>query len=85
MGSFLGDLKKDMESYPGHIFRAEWQQRQMRVCRDTFPINEGMLVMDFSENYSCRYKDEIATAFFDQQQVTIHPMMIYYKKINAGN
>ena len=36
--------------------------------------------MDFAENFSCRYQDEIRTAFWDTNQVTLHPMMSYYLK-----
>ncbi len=74
---FLKELKDDMETYPAHIHRAKWQHRQMQLCIQTLKDDEAMIVMDFAENYSCRYKDEIATAFFEQVQVTIHPMMVY--------
>ena len=39
-----------------------------------------MSVMDFSENYKCGFQNEPQDAFFDQNLVTIYPMMFYYKK-----
>lgn len=69
-----------MVSYPGHIFRAQWQHKQMALCLDTLADSEVMMVMDYAENYSCHYQDEIQTAYFEQRQVTIHPMLAYYYK-----
>jgi hypothetical protein len=37
------------------------------------------MVMDFSENYGCLFQSEVQSGFFDRNQVTIHPMLIYYK------
>jgi hypothetical protein len=34
--------------------------------------------MDFSEIYGCLFQSEVQSGFFDRNQVTIHPMMIYY-------
>lgn len=34
--------------------------------------------MDFSENYSCVFQNEVQSRFFDRTQVVIHPMMLYY-------
>jgi hypothetical protein len=38
-----------------------------------------VMVMDFSENYGCLFQSEVQSGFFDRNQITIHPMMIYYK------
>ena len=37
------------------------------------------MIMDFSENYGCLFQSEVQSGFFDRNQVTIHPMMVYYK------
>ena len=36
--------------------------------------------MDFVEDYRCRYQEEIQSAYWSQTQVTIHPVVAYYKK-----
>ena len=79
IGSFLAELKQDMEVYPGHIFRARWQQKQMTNCIDHLRDGSVAMVMDFSENYGCLFQSEVQSGFFDRNQVTIHPMMLYYK------
>ena len=72
-------MKHDLEVYPGHIFRARRQQKQMTNCIDHLkPISIAM-VIDFSENYGCLFQNEVQSGFLYRNQVTIHPMMIYYK------
>ena len=72
-------MKQDLEVYPGHIFRAKWQQKQMTNCIGHLKPESIAMVMDFSENYGCVFQSEVQSGFFDRNQVTIHPMMIYYK------
>lgn len=72
-------MKQDIEVYPGHIFRARWQQKQMTNCIDHLKPGSIAMVMDFSENYGCLFQSEVQSGFVDRNQVTIHPMMIYYK------
>ena len=35
--------------------------------------------MDFAEDYACRSQDEVQTAYFNMTQVTLHPVVIYFK------
>ena len=69
-----------VEPLASHLFRAKWQINMLETCKETLSDNEAVTVMDFSENYSCRFQNEVQSAFFDTNQVTIHPMMMYYKK-----
>ena len=39
--------------------------------------------MDFAEDYRCRYQNEIQSAYWSSTQVTIHPMVIYFKQPGA--
>ena len=52
--------------------------QQIEKCKENLNENEALVVMDFAENYSCRYHNEVQSAFWDTNQVTIHPMMAYY-------
>ncbi len=78
---FLTEVMKDLETYPSHHFRAQWQPEQLKKCIANLPENHAVFVMDYAENYSCRYQNEVQTAFWDQMQVTIHPVMVYYHKV----
>ena len=74
------DFEQIMTSYAAHIFRAAWQHNQMSACLKNLEEGQVMTVMDFSKNYKCGFQNEPQDAFFDQNLVTIHPMMYYYRK-----
>lgn len=78
LGDALNFLKKDLETYPAHVFRAEWQHEMMKQCQDSLKPGQVMTVMDSSENYNCKFQSEVQNAFFDKNQVTVHPLMAYY-------
>lgn len=37
------------------------------------------MVMDFGQNRKVFYQDEIKSAYFGQSQITMHPIVVYYK------
>lgn len=80
---FFEEYMKDLEELPAHIFRAEWQQKQMRCCINALQDDDAVLCMDYAENYKCGYQEEVQSPFFNQNQVTIHPMMCYYQEDNT--
>ena len=45
--------------------------------------NKLVMLMDYSEDYRCRFQNESQNAYFDQQQVTVHPFMRYYIENSA--
>lgn len=74
---FLEEYHKDLHGMSGHLFTAKWQHDMMKECIDA---GKTTVVMDFAENYACKFQNEVQSGFFDQVQVVIHPMMIYYQK-----
>ena len=71
------ELIKELGTFPSHIFRASWQHKQMALCCTTLTMHEVIMVLDFSENYSCRFQNEVQSALFDHQEVTLLPVMLY--------
>ena len=84
LSGLIGELVTDLQRLPVHLFRATWQHRQigMSIASLLEKPKSTCLVMDFAENYSCRQQNEVQSAYFDQTQVVIHPMMAYY---HSGN
>ena len=77
----------DLEELLGHLFRADWQHQQMKLCIQGQQEDEVCIWMDYA--VQCRFQEEVQCAFFDhalfdQNQVTIHPMMAYYKERMAN-
>ena len=42
------------------------------------PGKRAVVVCDFSENYLCKYQDEVQSAHWGYSQVTVHPTVLYY-------
>lgn len=81
---FMTEYKKDLQTLPNHIFRSQWQHRQMKICVDHLSKDEACLCMDYAENYQCCFQGEVQSAFFEQNSITIHPMMAYYTQELEG-
>ena len=77
---FLTEYENTMSVYSSHIFRANWQHEQMNVCQENLKEGQVMMVMDFSENYKCGFQNEPSSAYFEQNMVTIHPIMCYMRE-----
>lgn len=70
-------LKSLLDSFPGHQFRAKWQQRQMRKIVDGLPQGHAYCIHNYSENYTCQYQDQIQSLYFSQTQVSIHVTILH--------
>lgn len=49
--------------------------------KDNLKENEAIIHFDFSENYACKYSQEIQSAHFggSKKQISLHTSVIYYK------
>lgn len=63
--------------------RVREQYKALRELKEGLKKNEMILQMDFAENYSCRSLDEVQTAYWNQTSVTLHPVVVYYRRNEA--
>jgi len=75
--NFLKELKVELKPFSQHVFPASHQTTTMNTLIQNLPIGHAAAVLDFAENYACLYDDEVQSAHWTVQQVTIHPMMFY--------
>jgi hypothetical protein len=61
-----------------HIFVAHWQHNMFVQIRTHLPDDWALFVLDFAENYTCLAQDEIQSAHWATDQVTVHPLVVYY-------
>ena len=80
-GEMFAYFKTLLESFPAHQFRAKWQQEQMKRNVDSLPPGHVCCVHDYSENYCCRYQDQIQTLYFAQAQASIHVTILHRHKL----
>ena len=75
----LDDFLEDVAKHPMHLFNARWQLKEFAQLRAHPPPDAVVSVMDFAENYRCLLQDEIQSAHWSYAQVTIHPVVNYYR------
>lgn len=69
-GEAFSKLKILLKSFTSHQFRAAWQHDQMKNLSENVPLGHVCAVHDYSENYSCRYQDQIQPMHFSQTQAS---------------
>src|SRR5258705_8039511 len=70
---------KEMVPMTRHIFNIDYQYETMRSLKNSLSVNECILHMDFSENYLCKYGQEIQQVHFgaSHRQVSLHTSVAY--------
>ncbi|XP_069141742.1 uncharacterized protein [Argopecten irradians] len=76
---FREKIKTDLLPFPKHIFDAKWQSKQFATLSKEVPENTALFCCDFAENFACSYQDEAQGAHWSYDQVTIHPVVCYYR------
>ena len=75
----IAEFLKDTETFSMHLFNAQWQHKEFVDMKTNPGIGTCVSVMDFAENYRCLLQDEIQSAHWSYSQVTLHPVVNYYK------
>ena len=73
------ELSQELEKLAEHLFVASWQQNQFLAIQQDVPESWVVLNMDFAENYSCVAQQEVQSAHWAHNQVTVHPTVAYYR------
>ncbi|XP_060579551.1 uncharacterized protein LOC132736439 [Ruditapes philippinarum] len=77
---FVTLIKKEIEDFCGHVHRVKCQYQELKANKESLQNDEAFIQMDFAENYTCRTADEVQTAYWSLTSVTLHPVVIYFKK-----
>ena len=73
----VNGLSDALTKVSGHLIPADWQQAQLKQCKDNMPPKSAVIIMDYTENYSCTSQDEVQSAHWSNTQITIHPVVRY--------
>ena len=55
-----------------------WQLKQFNISLQNLRKGQVLFVHDFSQNLLLVAQDEVSTAHWDHEQVTLHPTVVYY-------
>lgn len=76
-GEMISYFLKLLDKFPSHMFRAKWQNTQLKSLVNNLPLKHCTTVHDFSENFKCKEQTEIQSDYFQKQEVSIHVTLIY--------
>lgn len=62
-----------------HVYKVKEQYKAMKTLKDNLPDGHVAAQMDFAENFSCTAADEVQSAYFNSNSVTLHPVVIYFR------
>lgn len=75
----LEEFQERMVKFKSHLFNIRWQYRAYKGLRENLHNHECLIHVDFSENYICKYANEIQSVHFggSHQQATLHTGVLY--------
>ena len=76
-------LTKQLVVLNQHHFRARWQQQQLSNSKEMIKTKSAVII-DYAENYVCAAQDEIQSAHWVNESVTIHPIQVYINASETG-
>lgn len=78
---FIDHFIADMEDFRSHCRRVHVQYEQTKALMHRLaPETEATIQIDYAENWAVKYQNEITAVYFDKNQITVHPMVVNYKK-----
>ena len=78
-------LKEDVHTLSSHLLNAYWQKNCFQAISKKVPEKGVVLHMDFSENYSTFYQQEVSSAHWVKNLVTVHPTVAFYTCPECGD
>lgn len=84
-GTLLREMVEDIikpaqgTTFFKHLHNAQWQNKQFSTLKNTLPQNWTLQIMDFAKNRGVFYQNEIKSAFFSPEQITMHPIVTYFQ------
>ena len=75
----IGIFASELHGLAMHLMNADWHHGQFSKLIASLPAKVLVEVLDFGQNYLCRYQDEPQPCYWDHPQVTIHPVVCYYR------
>ena len=73
----ISSLEEKMPAFLNHVFVKRKQSSFFEEKKSKLSAEEAVVQVDFSENYSCCYQDEVQSAHYDKRQVTLFPVVVW--------
>ncbi|XP_047129865.1 uncharacterized protein LOC124809907 [Hydra vulgaris] len=81
LNEFIDLLCEKLDKITCHSFIAKSQSSYLKHLKETLSIDEAIVLVDFAENYTFVVQDEVQSYHWSKSQCSLHPVVIYYKKM----
>lgn len=73
-------FKNMFDKFIAHVTNIIHQHKSVKQIKISLKVNEAFLHMDFSENYNCKFGQEIQSFHFggSRNQISMHTSVLYY-------
>lgn len=80
-------LNESIPKYMLHLRNISHQYSSIDTVKKNLAVDEILIHIDFSENYCCKYTEEVQSAHFgsSKPQVSLHTVVVYYRKTDNSN
>lgn len=77
---------KELDNFMCHLHKVIHQDQALKKLKSSLSENEAIILVDFSQNYQCKYGTEIQVVHFgaSRTQITLHTGMLYTKNRKQG-
>ena len=69
--------EKLLPAYMSHVYNVGHQYASMHEIKLQLAANEIMILIDFSENYRCKYSEEVQSAHFGASKAQVHCIQVW--------
>ena len=70
-------LRSKLPNFLEHVFVKRKQSSYFEERKSTLQLEEAIVQVNFPENYSCKHQDEIQSAHWNQQQITLFTVAVW--------
>ena len=70
-------LKVSLTGFPYHLFVASWQRHQWEALIENLPVDHAAIEMDFSENFTTLFQEEVQSLHWAKSQCAIHSCVLW--------
>ena len=76
---FILLFMEDLVHFREHHRRVGEQYAAVRLLKSILAEDHAICHMDYAENWGTSYMAEVQSAFYGKDQLTLHPMVVYYR------
>ena len=76
---FKAKVVNSANMFCDHVKMVKIQYTEIQNLKENLPDGHVIAWLDFAENYTSSYYEEVQSTYWNKSMVTIHPIVVYYK------